>query len=361
MSTFLLLSASMGDGHDTVAAALAERLRADGHQAVRADVLELLPGRLLGAGLRGSYQTCMRYAPWVYGGVHAAFLRPSRGPGSAPMAAAAGPGLLALVEQASCDAVVSVFHLAAQTAGRLRSSGRLRVPSAVVVTDFALHQQWLHPGNDLHLCLTPQIADEVAAATGRPAVATGAILGTRVLAARKAPQQAGSAAQAGVPVERPRVLVSAGAWGVGSRFADTARALTAAGFAPAVLCGRNERLRRRLSLLPGVEALGWQEDLPAVLASSSALVDNAAGQTALEALALGLPVVGFRPIPGHGRQGVLAMAELGLTRVAATPHELVRELADLIHGPARPVDPALFDGDPAAELARLVGAPGRGA
>ncbi|MFD0327611.1 glycosyltransferase [Streptacidiphilus monticola] len=128
-----------------------------------------------------------------------------------------------------------------------------------------------------------------------------------------------------------------------------------------MLCGRNERLRRRLSLLPGVEALGWQEDLPAVLASSSALVDNAAGQTALEALALGLPVVGFRPIPGHGRQGVLAMAELGLTRVAATPHELVRELADLIHGPARPVDPALFDGDPAAELARLVGAPGRGA
>ncbi|MEK8142052.1 hypothetical protein NKH18_03740 [Streptomyces sp. M10(2022)] len=97
------------------------------------------------------------------------------------------------------------------------------------------------------------------------------------------------------------MLISAGAWGAGSHMAQTARLVAAAGYRPVVLCGKNARLRREVSGTGHVLAAGWVQDMAGLMAASSALIDNAAGQTALEALAVGVPVVGYRPIPGHGR------------------------------------------------------------
>lgn len=62
------------------------------------------------------------------------------------------------------------------------------------------------------------------------------------------------------------------------------------------------------------------------MAASCALIDNAAGQTCLEALAMGLPVVAYRPLPGHGREGVARMAELGLSEQASDGDGLRRAL-----------------------------------
>ncbi|MBF9067213.1 galactosyldiacylglycerol synthase [Streptacidiphilus sp. NEAU-YB345] len=350
----------MGEGHDAVARALAARLSGQGHDAVPVDLLRLLPTRAAGAALRGFYKGCIRYAPWVYAGIYAAFFRlgdgpgdgpggphERRGPDTTPLAAAVGPRLRALTERLRPDLVVPVFHLAAQVTGLERALGRLKVPTAVLVTDVAVHRQWLHPGNDHYLCLTRDAAHAVHAATGRPARAVGATLADAFLPPR-------------APARRPdpvlsRVLLSAGAWGAGTHFAETARTVAEAGFAPVVLCGRNERLRHRLRTLPGVTALGWQRDLPSLLAGATALVDNAAGQTALQALALGVPVVGYRPLPGHGRDGVRAMADLGLSRLADTPADLVSALDEARRAPqtAVPARELLFPGTAATVLADL--------
>ncbi|MFD7919333.1 galactosyldiacylglycerol synthase [Streptomyces sp. NPDC059740] len=320
----------MGSGHDAVASELGRRLRAAGHRVDQADVLDLLPPGV-GAGLRGFYQVAVRHLPALYGGLYAVFFRAGAGPrpGSTPLAALAQERLLAVVARERPDVVVSTFHLAAQLTGRLRALSRLAVPSAVVVTDFAVHRQWLHRGNDLHLFLTSRLAAQVAAGgLGRPVAASGPLVAGRF----RAPAPGGEdwrrrlADRAG---DRPAVLLSAGAWGAGSRLLETARLLAAAGYLPVVLCGHNERLRRSLAGRSSVLALGWVDDMPGLLAAGHALVDNAAGQTALEALAAGVPVVGYRPIPGHGAEGVRCMAALGLTSYAADSWGLLRALDDL--------------------------------
>ncbi|MGW1587828.1 MGDG synthase family glycosyltransferase [Streptomyces sp. NPDC002386] len=331
MSRLLVVSASMGSGHDAVARELARRLRAGGHEAVHRDVLELLPARV-GAGLRGFYRATIRHVPALYGGIYAAFFRGGTGPrpGSAPLAALAGDRLRAEVAHERADAVVSVFHLAAQLTGGMRARGRLAVPSAVVITDFAVHRQWLHRGNDLHLCLTPRIAREVEHRLGRPATACGPLLADRFR-----PHPAGEASwrrRLTAGGAGPPVLLSAGAWGAGSRLGATARLLAGAGYLPVVLCGRNERLRRVVSKVPGTLAPAWVDDMPGLLSACAAVVDNAAGQTSLEALAVGVPVVGYRPIPGHGAEGVHRMAALGLTEHAADPWQLVQSLDRLTSG-----------------------------
>ncbi|MEU0276697.1 hypothetical protein ABZ129_33655, partial [Streptomyces sp. NPDC006307] len=161
----MVLSASMGAGHDTVAAELARRLRVAGHDVLVRDVLALLPPGA-GPGVRSFYRFTVRHAPWLYELIYAVFLAPgpaeagpaeaSRGAAPArgrldvsPMAALAEKRLAALVRSWRPDVVVSTFHLAGQVTGRMRRRGTLRVPSAVFVTDFALHRAWLEPGNDV--------------------------------------------------------------------------------------------------------------------------------------------------------------------------------------------------------------------
>jgi UDP-N-acetylglucosamine:LPS N-acetylglucosamine transferase len=322
----------MGSGHDSVAGVLAARLEKDGHEAVQADVLDLFPARI-GGGLRAAYLTVIERFPVLYAGIYHAFFREGSAPrpGSAPLAALAEDRVLTLARRHRADVVVSVFHLAAQITGRLRAQGALSVPSAVVMTELEAHRQWLHPGNDLYLCHAEEIAADIRRGTGCPATASGPLVDARFTDARLAVSSDGAQRwrRRLAREDLPLVLLSTGAWGIGSSLARTATLLVRAGYAPAILCGQNERLRRRLSAVPRVPALGWVEDMPALMRAASALVDNAAGQTAMEALAAGLPVIGYRPIPGHGADGVRLMARLRLSDYARDADELLGSLRTL--------------------------------
>ncbi|KUH36966.1 MULTISPECIES: MGDG synthase family glycosyltransferase [Streptomyces] len=412
----LVLSASMGAGHDTVAAELARRLRARGHDVHLHDVLALLPPGT-GPALRGFYRTAVRRAPVLYTAIYRVFLAapPPRPDGAravphadtSPLAVSAERPLATLVERLRPDVVVSTFHLAAQITGRMRERGALRIPSAVYVTDFAVHRGWLHPGNDLYLCVSDGAAAAARTGAGRRTLAPGPVVPpafhpagqpfdagvTAAPADPAGPLHPGTPAPAASPTDpggpshprgpsrpagaadpgdggapgrptgppdpdRPTVLLSAGAWGVGSALPRTAGALVRHGLRPVVLCGRDERLRRRTARVPGAVALGWTDDLPGLMASARLLVDNAAGQTAVQALAAGLPVVGYRPIPGHGADGVRHMAAEGITTAAADLPALLAA-ADLLvpDGPARDrqtaLGRALFREDAAALVAAL--------
>jgi UDP-N-acetylglucosamine:LPS N-acetylglucosamine transferase len=316
---FLILSASMGAGHDGVAVELARRLTEAGAEARVVDVLDLLPLGL-GRALRGWYRWMMGTGPWLYELIYRRFFLSAGSPGAAPLAVLAARRLR---RAGPCTEVVSTFHLAAQVTGLMRARGELAVPSTVLITDFAVHRLWLHPGNDRYLCLDPAVARVVTAVTGRPARHHAPVVRARF----RRPQSVPSPLACGRDGARP-VLVAAGAWGVGE-VEQTARVLARSGrYAPIVLCGRNEELRARLAAA-GLDALGWRADLPELMAGAYALIDNAAGLTCLEALAAGLPVVSHRPIPGHGRDGVRQMARAGLVPAARDSAELLAALDGL--------------------------------
>ncbi|MEZ0156489.1 galactosyldiacylglycerol synthase [Streptomyces althioticus] len=321
----------MGAGHDTVARELVRRARAQGHEADTVDLMRLLPYGT-GPGLRAFYRTSVRHAPWVYDGLYRAFLRPGdhTRPSGVPLARLAAEGLERLVARTGADLVVPVFHLAAQLTGHLRTLGRLRVPSVVFVLDFAVHRQWLHPGNDACLCLTDQAADDVRRAVpGTHVETTGPVVAPEFSAPAPGADDWRKRFERYAP-GRPPVLLSAGAWGAAAGLGETARLLTGAGYLPVVLCGRNQALRSRTARVRGTLALDWVTDMPGLLHAVRALVDNAAGQTAAQALAAGLPVVGHRPLPGHGAEGVRRMAALGLSEAADDGSALLDVLGRLV-------------------------------
>ncbi|GAA0400663.1 galactosyldiacylglycerol synthase [Microbispora corallina] len=377
--TVLILSAGMGAGHDRVAAELASRLAAGGAGARVLDVLDLLPLRL-GAALRGGYRWAVGSAPWLYALTYRVFFVSGRTPPASPLTWLLARRLEEVVRRLRPVAVVSTFHVAAQAAGHLRAAGRLAVPSTVVVTDFAAHRLWLHPGNDRYLCPDPATAAAVCAATGRPAYRHAPLVRPDVARVRSdgarsdvARVRSDGARSDGARLDGARsdgvreqlgarpgdrlVLVSAGSWGVG-RVEETARVLAATGrHLPVVLCGANDRLRRRIERAGAGLALGWRDDVPALLAAAYALVDNAAGLTCKEAFAAGVPVVSYRPIPGHGGDGAAAMARSGLALYARDAAQLVAAL-DRLDGTAEREAlvaraAALFSAAPAESLVAL--------
>jgi UDP-N-acetylglucosamine:LPS N-acetylglucosamine transferase len=318
----LILSASMGAGHDGVAIELASRLARENADPEIIDVLRLFPLRL-GTALRCGYRWMIRRAPWLYEVIYQVFFAGKRAPGTSPLTMLAATRLRALVEARRPDEVVSTFHLAAQVTGRLRERGGLSCPSTVLVTDFAVHRLWLHRGNDRYLCPNPDVLRQIAAQTHRPVFCCAPVV--RPEFARAAAHRRRPAAAAGGRV----VLVSGGSWAVGD-IIETARTLAASGrYTPLVLCGNNAALRRRLCAAgPGL-ALGWRDDVADLMTAAYALVDNGSGLTCEEAFAAGLPVVIHRPIHGHGRAGARAMARAGVcvhTRSASALLEALDQL-----------------------------------
>jgi len=69
---------------------------------------------------------------------------------------------------------------------------------------------------------------------------------------------------------------------------------------PVVVCGHNHQLRRILAGIPGIIALGWVQDMPALMRSSAIAVLNSGGLALAETAAIGLPVLYHRPLPGQG-------------------------------------------------------------
>lgn len=317
----------MGAGHDQVAVELAARLHQRGAETRVVDLLEVLPGPV-GRGLRSGYSGMLRVAPWLYEGIYRAFFVPRKRlqPSTSPMVTLAARRLRPVIADYRPTAVLSTFHLAGQAVGRLRKRGAIDMPAVVVITDAVAHALWLDPGNDLFVCVFPHVADEARRRTGRPAIAPGPIIDRRFCAE---PDRAEGRRRLGLADGEDAVLISTGSWGVGDVVA-TARSLASLpGLRPTVLCGRNERLRAEVATVPGCAALGWRDDMPELLAGATLLIDNAGGATCVEAFAAGLPVLEYRPIPGHGRAGVRALAEVGLVSYAENETQLHAEVERL--------------------------------
>ncbi|WP_336054348.1 hypothetical protein [Streptomyces sp. CA2R101] len=98
------------------------------------------------------------------------------------------------------------------------------------------------------------------------------------------------------------------------------------------MCGHNQALAARLRRAGLAHVYGWVADMSALMAAADVLVQNAGGLSSLEAFAGGLPVVGYRCIPGHGQTNAAALHEAGLAY-------WIRESADL-----EPVLTELLDG-----------------
>jgi len=256
------------------------------------------------------------------------------------------------------DAVVSVYPLASLVLGRMRRRKQLRVPVLTYLTDFAVHSLWVHRGVDRHLAVSELSADAASSRGGRDARARGPLVSERFSEASY--DRDAVRTGLGLAPDDRAVLVVAGSWGVGDVVA-TVEAIGRSGeFHPVTVCGRDDHLRTELEARGYGTVIGWTDQMPALMSAADALVENAGGLTCMEAFAVGLPVITFRPIAGHGKDNAETMARAGVNCYARDDDELQDILRKVTQpGPERDalVETArrLFVADPADDVEELAG------
>ena len=349
----LVVTASMGAGHDGVAYELARRWEERGTPVRVVDFLTVMPLRT-GHLIRRVYGAQLQHAPSTYEWLYEALERhPLLDRVAGFIAGWARGRLLRMARRGDHHLVVATYPLAGRALGRLRREGRLKIPAVTFLTDVDVHTTWLDKGTDLYLAVYDGSAAEAARRTGRPARATGPVLAPHHDRVLSTDERTRGRAELGLAAEtRPVALLVTGSWGVGA-VADAAHQLTAAGVVPVVLCGRNESLVRSLTA-EGIKAVGWTDDVRTLYAAADVVVHNAGGLSSLEAMGAGVPVVGHACLPGHGTRNARAMASAGVAAYADDGHELVRVVHELAAGAGRDQAArarALFAADPVDVLA----------
>jgi UDP-N-acetylglucosamine:LPS N-acetylglucosamine transferase len=327
----VILSASVGAGHDGAAAEIAKRLGASGFHVERHDFVDLLPAHT-GKLLRGAYHRMLTVAPSGYQRIYTTTERARR----------TGPVLRVLLRSAErrtlrtlpsdTRAVVSTYHGASQVLGALRLRGELTVPALTYLTDFSVHPLWVAPGIDVHLAAHSIPAGQARAQGATVVAVTGPVVSPLFTPATPAERDA-ARSRFGLPEQGALALLVAGSWGVGPVREAATEVLNSGIAVPVVVCGRNQALADRLRE-EGIEhAYGWMKDMPGLMRACDLLIQNAGGLTSLEAFASGLPVASYRCIPGHGQANAAALEEAGLATWIRGPDQLKPVLAELLDGP----------------------------
>ncbi len=365
--TVLFLVADTGGGHRAAAAALIEALDRDHPGRFVAVECDPLGGPSAPTALRWItrlYGPLIRWAPWLWGALFhlsnsRAGMRLLR---STMLGLAVGP-VGAAIARSRPVAVVSCHPLTGAAAIRARAALGSYVPVLTVVTDLVtLHAAWLDDPVD-RLVLAP--AAMIGPGTALRHVVGLPVAGTFAAGPPEAEERARLRRHYGLERYPFVVLLTGGGEGAGG-LARRATALLrrCPDVGVMVLCGRNERLRRRLGAITRqydgrLVVCGFVDDIADRLRCADVVVTKAGPGTIAESTCCGIPLIVTSHLPGQERGNTEYVVGAGAGRYAPTVAGLVREVSRLRRDPAalarlRSASAALARPHAAASIAALI-------
>jgi processive 1,2-diacylglycerol beta-glucosyltransferase len=332
----LVLTATIGAGHDLPAELLADAIRARGGEAEVVDGLKAT-GRVVnrivtssaeGPGFDISYWLASRFPPGAWVVDRLSWLVGWR-------------AMRRVVGAYDADVVVSTYPGFNPVLGRLHRHGTIHPPIVSAITDLAALRYWAHPDLALHLITHAESADEVRAIAGA-STAIAQVSGFSDPAFLEPTDQPAMRAALELPADGPIVVVSGGGWGVGDLEGGVRVALEVPGLTVVALCGTNAELRTRLERAfagePRVRVWGFTDRMSDLLGAADVLVHSTAGLTVLEAQIRGTRVISYGWGKGHIRLNNRAYEELDMAAVARTAAQLRAALVDALAHPVAPDD-----------------------
>ncbi|RAP78333.1 1,2-diacylglycerol 3-glucosyltransferase [Paenibacillus montanisoli] len=250
---------------------------------------------------------------------------------------------LTMLQTVKPAVVVSTFPLAAGAMSFIRDNGLYDVPTVTVITDFTDHSYWLYPQTDYYVVGSSEVAQsltkvgvphEIISVTGIP---------IRSEYNRVYDKEA-IRAEVGLDPDRRTLLVMGGGNGLmGQEVGETlcmALARRELDMQLIVVCGHNDKLRLQLSQLKFAHKLpmvvtGFTDRVPELMAASDLLLTKSGGLTSSEALAAGLPMVIYKPLPGQEIDNANYLRQCGAAIHIEDEMELLGTLRMLLGSQAR--------------------------
>lgn len=328
----LMLTATYGEGHVRAAQALAAAVgRLDpGRPVPVVDYFEYA-SPALNSLARRLYVGSVRRVPLLYGKWYEATRTiPEDSLIQRTLDHYRVDSLRRLIDESRPGAVVSTFPIPAGVLSTLRRERGYAVPSAVAITDYTVHSQWIHSGVDLYMVGHEELREGLLARglASERVVVTGIPIDPRFADPHPARPD-------GPPWQ---VLVMGGAYGMlPGTLKLVAGLLTLPDVNVVLVAGHDRRLRHQGEELarqhPGrLTVTGYTTEIPALMAASHLLVTKAGGLTVSEALAMRLPLLIYRPLPGQEEANVEFLVRHRAARVFHDRPSLVHEVDDVLQG-----------------------------
>lgn len=253
------------------------------------------------------------------------------------------------------DLVVATQYNAMEIAADWKKFSGRPLKLAAVITDYDMYPLWARPEVDLFVVPHEELKAKLAA-LGVPESKIFAC-GIPIDRAFLTPQDGrGAKVSLGLDANVPTVLIIGGGVGAGPIRASVRASLKAEGWNVIAVCGNNEKLRK--SLVPDAQthperfrALGYRDDVPALMAASDVIVTKGGGLSLSEAIYSGARVVVIPSLPGQERANTRFMDEQGWAEICEDPFRLTEILGQ---GPPAQRRGSLLPPDPAAHAARLI-------
>lgn len=336
----LILFSDTGGGHRAAARALTDALR-QLDQSCEVTVADPLIGQgpVIVRRLASLYSPVIRRSRAAWGAVyHTSNTRATFAAIRAVFGPAVRKVVVQLLKKHDPDVIMSVHpllnHIAYQA---IRRGGRPRALMTVITDLVDFHRGWTFSHADLVVAPT-EGARKVALRRRVPAERVK-LLGLPVDLRFRPPaarEKQAMRRRFGIAEDRFTILVMGGAAGVG-HLATQVRALAGEShpWQLIVVCGRNEKLRRRiseLSLATPALLLGFVDYMPELMRACDVVVSKAGPGAIAEALATGLPLVITGFLPGQETPNVDFVVRSGFGAYAPHEADLFDEIRVLAEG-----------------------------
>lgn len=335
----LILFSDTGGGHRAAAKALEQALVQLDPQAKIAKLDPLMgadssPG--LVRRLAGLYSPIIQRSPPLWGALYHGF---NNRPVFAAVRGVFGGRIRRIIGNAiraqDPDLVLSVHPLLNHVAWQaIRRGGRPRGLVTVITDLVEFHLGWMFPHSDLTIVPTEGARQECLAAS-LPADKVQ-LLGLPVDLRFRPPAPGEKAAlrrRFGLDQDRFTILVSGGGEGSGKLLTQVrALARRAGDWQLIVVCGRNEKLRRRLARVnfkSRALILGFVDNMPDLMRAGDLVVSKAGPGAIGEALATEVPILLTSYLPGQETPNVTFVTESGLGLYTPKPEQLLEAVQEL--------------------------------
>jgi processive 1,2-diacylglycerol beta-glucosyltransferase len=343
----LLVTASVGAGHNQVARTIQDRLESarPAVRVERVDLMDLCP-RWFRAYYAGGFEVAMSHTPWLFGVGFALSNTPQR-PGRSwsewprlTFERWANRRFVRHVLGGRYDLILHTHFLGGPALERHVAAGKLTVPQAAIVTDVESHRWWFCPAMKRYYVPS----DYTASLIRRWGIDDSRIVVSGMPIHPKwtvAPDRAKIFADWLLPPGKPLVTLAGGTSFTVGPIVEIARQLLAAreDLVLAVLAGRNKKLLGDLCQLPEAGKrlfpVPFTDRAHELVSVSDLMITKPGGITTAECLAVGTPKVFLNPVPGHERGNGLFFEREGTGVITRSVAHLIETVKALLQNDAK--------------------------
>jgi processive 1,2-diacylglycerol beta-glucosyltransferase len=338
----LIISAGAGNGHIKAAEALEKAFAADGRvvQVLNHNALQYT-NKLFRDFYSRFYISLVRTAPNFLGWWYKTSDEPWHTDRMRIMIDRLNTKpLVRFIQKFDPHIIVCTHYMPAGIISHLIATQQLQARLSIVVTDFDFHAMWLSRSFHRYFVALDETRTHLEM-IGIPSERI-TVSGIPIAPDFQYPiNRNEECLRLGLSPEKPILLLSAGAFGIGPTDFMVERILNLNSDAQTVVvCGRNEELKQRITKLiesrsTSFKVIGYTDEMHKLMKVADILIAKPGGMTVSEAIACGLPMCVVSPIPGQEERNSDHLLEEGIAVKCNDLTTLSFKLERLLEDPAR--------------------------